>query len=65
MLSNGREIRESQVDRFNAKYRDYLETMSEEGKNILINKYFPNTKPDEELTISDKDEENNMINSNK
>ena len=56
VLSNGREIRESQMDRFNAKYKDYMDTMSEEGKNLLMNKYFPNTKPDEELTLSDEDD---------
>ena len=56
VLSNGREIRQSQMDRFNAKYKDYMDTMSEEGKNLLMNKYFPNTQPDEELTISDEDD---------
>ena len=65
VLSNGREIRQSQMDRFNNKYRDYMDTMSEEGKNLLMNKYFPNTQPDKDLTLSDEDEENNMINSNK
>ena len=55
VLSNGREIRQSQMDRFNAKYRDYMDTMSEEGKNILINKYFPNTISDVADLYSDAD----------
>ena len=56
VLSNGREIRQSQMDRFNNKYRDYMDTMSEEGKNLLMNKYFPNTQPDKDLTLSDEED---------
>lgn len=40
LLPNGVMVRESQLQRFEERYKDYLEQMSEKGKSEIILKYF-------------------------